>query len=61
MVHHYYAAYRVHRAGRHFDISANGRCLRDMTPVELAQNLDEVYEEMFNSPWCKFGFVSRKC
>ena len=47
MVHRYYATYRIHRAGRHFDICAEGRCLRDMTPVEIAQNLDELYEEMF--------------
>jgi hypothetical protein len=47
MVRRYYATYRVRRAERHFDISAEGLCLRDMPPVELAQNLDELYEEMF--------------
>lgn len=47
MTRRYYATYRIHRSGRRFDIPTEGLFLRDMSPVELAQNLDEVYEEMF--------------
>jgi len=43
----HYVVFRIHRAGRRFDISTEGLYFRDMTPLELAQSLDEVYELMF--------------